>query len=49
MSKDYQSKLMILDSIHDPTRSHGPMDEYDARVESGRLRDDDHQRGRRFD
>ncbi|KAH4264437.1 hypothetical protein HBI04_080160 [Parastagonospora nodorum] len=31
-------------SIDDPERVHGPMAEYDARVESGRLRDDEHQR-----
>lgn len=31
--------------MDDPTRVHGPMAEYDARVESGRLRDDEHQRG----
>ncbi|KAJ4370878.1 palmitoyltransferase akr1 [Didymella sp. IMI 355093] len=28
----------------DPARTHGPIAEYDARVESGRLRDDEHQR-----
>ena len=28
------------------TKDHGPMDEYDARVEAGRIRDDEHQRGR---
>lgn len=28
----------------DPERSHGPIAEYDARVDSGRLRDDEHQR-----
>lgn len=32
-------------SVDDPERIHGPMDEYDARVDSGRLRDDEHQRG----
>lgn len=29
------------------TDTHGPMAEYEARVESGRLRDDEHQRGRK--
>jgi hypothetical protein len=33
-------------STHDEERVHGPMAEYDARVESGRLRDDEHQRSR---
>ncbi|KAF3043680.1 Palmitoyltransferase zdhhc13 [Didymella heteroderae] len=28
----------------DPARTHGPIAEYDARVDSGRLRDDEHQR-----
>jgi len=31
-------------ATEDPERTHGPMAEYDARVESGRLRDDEHQR-----
>lgn len=35
---------MSIDSTDDPERVHGPMAEYDARVESGRLRDDEHQR-----
>jgi hypothetical protein len=36
--------LRNIDSTHDADRVHGPMNEYDARVESGRLRDDEHQR-----
>lgn len=43
----YTQLLTLIVSTHDMERSHGPMAEYDARVESGRLRDDDHQRGTR--
>ncbi|KAH8709994.1 AFG1-like ATPase-domain-containing protein [Phaeosphaeriaceae sp. PMI808] len=32
-------------STADSTKVHGPIDEYDARVDAGRLRDDEHQRG----
>ncbi|KAH7382531.1 AFG1-like ATPase-domain-containing protein [Phaeosphaeria sp. MPI-PUGE-AT-0046c] len=32
------------DSTDDPDKTHGPIAEYDARVEGGRLRDDEHQR-----
>lgn len=35
---------MDTDSTADADKIHGPMNEYDARVESGRLRDDQHQR-----
>ncbi|KAL5119438.1 palmitoyltransferase akr1 [Pleosporales sp. CAS-2024a] len=35
---------MSPDSTADADRVHGPMTEYDARVESGRLKDDEHQR-----
>ncbi|KAF2124991.1 hypothetical protein P153DRAFT_300548 [Dothidotthia symphoricarpi CBS 119687] len=43
--KDFWCDGSPTDSLHEPGRTHGPMAEYDARVESGRLRDDEHQRG----
>mgnify|MGYP003629404019 CR=1 FL=1 len=41
--------LTVIVSTADPARVHGPMSEYDARVDSGRLRDDEHQRGMKLD
>jgi predicted ATPase len=42
--RGYASQAAQEYSHEDPSRVHGPMAEYDARVESGRLRDDEHQR-----
>lgn len=36
---------MCLENYVGSNHKHGPMQEYDARVEGGRLRDDEHQRG----
>lgn len=45
---DYSTKgipYRILTCRVEPIETHGPIAEYDERVISGRLRDDEHQRG----